>query len=268
MNLRNQMRYKIPEHQLGNVPKRFDIIGDIAVLSIPDELDSYKFDIARYITAIHRNLKTVLNKTTKVDGDNRIANFEILFGDETITIHKEYGFSYRIDVGKVFFNNRLSYERQRVVSRINPHEKVLVPFCGVGPFAIPAAFLGFETVAIEKNPEAFKWLQENARLNHVDNNMTLIQDDVANLSSTLDSYDFDRAIVPTPYNMDYILANISEFVKNDGFIHFYTFKPQSEIPELIEKLRKMGLKVDYYRRCGNVAPGISRWGLDLKKQIE
>ncbi|WP_410808104.1 hypothetical protein [Methanohalobium sp.] len=65
--------------------------------------------------------------------------------------------------------------------------------------------------------------------------------------------------------MDYILANISGFVKNEGFIHFYTFKPQSEIPELIEKLITMGLKVDYYRRCGNVAPGVSRWGLDLKK---
>ncbi|MFP4655494.1 MAG: class I SAM-dependent methyltransferase [Methanohalobium sp.] len=174
MNLRNHISDKVPEHLLGDVPKRFDIIGEIAVLSIPDNLDNYKFDIARYITGIHRNLKTVLNKTTKVDGDKRVANFEILFGNDTITIHREYGFSYRVDVSKVFFNNRLSYERQRVVSKINPHEKVLVPFCGVGPFAIPAAFHSFETVAIEKNPEAFKWLQENARLNKVNNNMILV----------------------------------------------------------------------------------------------
>jgi len=36
--------------------------------------------------------------------------------------------------------------------------------------------------------------------------------------------------------------------------------------ELIEKYRKMGLKVEFYRRTGNVAPGVSRWVFDLIKK--
>ncbi|ADI75048.1 protein of unknown function Met10 [Methanohalobium evestigatum Z-7303] len=265
MNLRNQLENKVPEHLLGNVPKRFDIIGDIAVVSIPYELDTYKFDIARAITAVHRNVKTILNKTNKVDGYKRTSDFKILFGNETITTHREHGFSYKFDVGKVFFNNRLSYERQRLIAKINPYEKILIPFCGVGPFAIPAAFYGFKAVAIEKNPEAFKWLQENVCLNKVKDSITLIQKDVTDISTFLNSYDFDRVIVPTPYGMDNILLYIAEFVKSKGFIHFYTFKPESEIPDFIDSAKTLGLETVYYRRCGNVAPGIIRWGIDFKK---
>ena len=38
-----------------------------------------------------------------------------------------------------------------------------------------------------------------------------------------------------------------------------------EIPELISKYEGMGFEVLFHRRCGNVAPGISRWVFDLKK---
>lgn len=59
---------------------------------------------------------------------------------------------------------------------------------------------------------------------------------------------------------------ISCFIKKGGHIHFYTFKTENQIPELIEKYRKMGgLKVEFYRRTGNVAPGVSRWVFDLIK---
>ena len=76
---------------------------------------------------------------------------------------------------------------------------------------------------------------------------------------------FDRAIVPTPYGMDHFLGEISKLVRKGGYIHFYTFKAESQIPGLIDEYKKMGLEVELYRRTGNVAPGISRWVFDLKK---
>ncbi|HJH31354.1 MAG TPA: hypothetical protein C5S50_04035 [Methanosarcinaceae archaeon] len=50
MNLRNQMSGTVPDSLLHLTPKRFDIIGDVAVISIPPELDDFKL---RYI--IFRN---------------------------------------------------------------------------------------------------------------------------------------------------------------------------------------------------------------------
>ena len=77
--------------------------------------------------------------------------------------------------------------------------------------------------------------------------------------------DFDRVIIPTPYGQDHILDMVSPLIKRGGMIYFYTFKKRLQIGGLIEKFRNMDLDVEYYRRCGNVAPGVSRWVFDLMR---
>jgi tRNA (guanine37-N1)-methyltransferase len=66
--------------------------------------------------------------------------------------------------------------------------------------------------------------------------------------------------------MDHFLYEISGLVEQGGIVHFYTFKKQYQIQELLEEYRDRGFDVVFYRRCGNVAPGVSRWVFDLKKQ--
>ena len=56
-------------------PKRFDIIGDIAVISIPPELDDFKGEIAKTIVSKRGNVRTVLNKVAKLDGEKRVGGF-------------------------------------------------------------------------------------------------------------------------------------------------------------------------------------------------
>ncbi len=75
---------------------------------------------------------------------------------------------------------------------------------------------------------------------------------------------FDRAVVPTPYGRDDILGAISPIVKAGGAIHFYTFKKRHQIEGLIREFEGRVLTVDH-RRCGNVAPGVSRWAFDLRR---
>jgi tRNA (guanine37-N1)-methyltransferase len=48
-------------------------------------------------------------------------------------------------------------------------------------------------------------------------------------------------------------------------IHFYTFKKDAQIPGLIVSFRGKGLETVRWRRCGNVAPGVHRFVLDLVK---
>ena len=70
----------------------------------------------------------------------------------------------------------------RVIDQVEPGEKILVPFCGVGPFAIPAAAKGAHVVAVEQNPDAYFWLEENISLNKVRKNITTIHGDACNIS--------------------------------------------------------------------------------------
>lgn len=54
--------------------------------------------------------------------------------------------------------------------------------------------------------------------------------------------------------------------KKGGALHFYTFKKKHQIEGLIERYVTMGLGVELCRRCGNVAPAVSRWAFDLRKK--
>jgi len=262
MGLKEQLRGIIPDQALFLISDHFEVIGDIAVISIPQELFNYKQQIAQEIISRRKNIYTVLNKVSKVSGDERTAGYEILAGDTTVTLHHEFGFSYRLDVSRVFFNTRLSYERMRVADQAECGERILVPFCGVGPFAIPVAAKGAQVVAIEQNPEAYRWLEENISLNKVRKMITAIHGDACDIR-LLPRQKFDRMIIPAPYGMDGILDLLSPLVEQGGMIHLYTFKTKNEIPPLIEEYAQKGFDLTYYNSCGNVAPGVSRFVFDL-----
>jgi tRNA (guanine37-N1)-methyltransferase len=264
MKLKEQLKGTISEGDLGRVSNRFHVIGDIAIVSIPPELEGHKKDIASSIISRSRNIRKVLNKTSKLEGDRRVASYELLTGEGTVTLHREFGFAYRLDVAKVFFNSRLSYERSRIASKAQPGEAVLIPFCGVGPFVVPLAAKGSIVFALEANPEACRCLAENIRLNGVEDKVVIVKGDAFSASRML-KIQFDRAVIPTPYGMDQILETIAPAVKKGGAVHFYTFKKQYQIDGLIEKYEGMGFLLELFRRCGNVAPGVSRWVFDLVK---
>ena len=266
MGLKDQLRGIIPDPELHYLSDRFDVIGTVAVLCVPPQLSSYKPVIAHAILSRRKNIKTVLNKTSRVEGCNRTAHHEILAGTDTITVHHEYDFAYRLDVGTVFFNPRLGSERRRVTGQVQSGEKLLVPCCGVGPFVVPAAARGAEIVTVEQNPEACRWLAENLKLNRVQNRVTLIQGDAFD-SSLLPADLFDRAIIPTPYGMDAILEVITPRVQRGGMIHFYTLRNRNQADAMIKEFGQKGFEVFTRRRCGNVAPGVSRWVFDLVKGV-
>jgi tRNA (guanine37-N1)-methyltransferase len=219
MCLKGQLDKARPSSAPNQALYPFHVIGDIAIVSIPSEMDDYKKAIAEALILRGRNIKTVLNKISKIKGDGRVALFEILAGDDTVTTHKEFGYFYRLNVAKVFFNTGLGYERRRVASKVRPSEMVLIPFCGIGPFAVPVAFRGAKVVALESSSEACGWLAENARLSGVEEDIIIIKGDAFS-SAQMMKTEFDRAIVPTPYGRDEILEILMPMVKKGGMVHF------------------------------------------------
>ena len=264
MGLKDQLRGIIPDSALCYLSDRFDVIGDIAVISLSPYLFGYEGTIAHAILSRRKNIKTVLNKTSRLDGCNRTACYAIIAGSDTVTVHHEYEFAYQLDVGTVFYNPRLASERKRVTDQVQSGERVLIPFCGVGPFVIPAAAHGADVIAVEKNPEAYRWLAKNVQANGVKDRVTSILGDAFNMS-LLPVHTFDRAIIPTPYGMDTIFDVLAPRVKPGGMIHFTTFKNRNQADFLAGEFTMKGFEVVVQRRCGNVAPSVSRWIFDLVK---
>lgn len=258
-----QQEVAIPDESQAPHQRRFSLIGDVAIISIPSDLEGQKREIGEAIIADHKNVTSVLKKISKLEGERRVASFEVLAGCVTVTRHREFGFVYDLDVARVFFNPRLAYERMRVASKVRDGERAIVPF------AIPAAFAGARVLALEISSEACRWLAANARLNRVEDKIDIVNCDAFTFSGSLKTNGsrakFDRAIVPTPYGRDDILGLISTIVRPGGAIHFYTFKKRHQIDGLIKGFEDEGLLVEFHRRCGNVAPWVSRWVFDLVK---
>ena len=263
MSLKEDLAGIIPPDKL-HLSGYCGVIGDAAVVSLRPELEAYKKDAARAIIAKHKDIRIVLNKTSKACGDRRVPQYEVLEGEDTIVTCKEFGFSYRFDISKVFFNPHLKYERHRIAGIAMPGESILVPFAGAGPSAIPIAAKGCRVAAVEKSGDACHWMKLNAGINGVAGRIDILNADALSLTRMLKA-DFDRLVIPAPYGMDDALDALAPLARAGGAIHFYTFKKKYQIEGLAEKYRAMGLSVEQVRRCGNVAPGVSRWVFDLIK---
>lgn len=262
MTLKRFLEGTVPDSLLHEIPTSYDVIGNIAIVSVPSSCQPYRQDIALAVMAQRRNVKTVLSRLPGREREGRVPRFEILIGTSTVTEHRESGFRYRLDVSRVFFSPRLATERKRVVSSVRPGEEVLVPFCGVGPFVIPVASQGATVTAIENNPEAVRWLKENLALNRVEGRVRVVEADALEVLSGLPPV-YDRVICPAPYGRDDVLPLAASRLKAGGVIHAYTFRNDRQAEELARSFPGDGLEVIFARSCGPVAPGVNRYVFDL-----
>jgi tRNA (guanine37-N1)-methyltransferase len=264
MAWREHISPDLPPGLARRVPSGYELVGDIAIISLPDELRDYDTLIASAILSRHRNVRTVLHRSPIPRGDTRVPGLRVIAGEGTETTCREFGFSYRLDLSRVFYSSRLASERQRIAGLIRPGEEVLVPFAGVGPFVVPVAARGARVTAIENNPASVWYLRENLRINRVAERVSVVFGDFFEVARSL-APGYDRAIVPAPYRKDDALPVVSGLVREGGIIHMYTFGRSAAGHELSGKFGGAGFGVMGIRRCGNVAPGICRYALDLVK---
>jgi tRNA (guanine37-N1)-methyltransferase len=91
MSLHSLLQNKLPPEKFALLPKHFEVIGDIAIINIPHSLDTEKHLIAEALSFQRKDIKTVLRKLNKIEGAARVADFELLLGDRTTTLHRENG---------------------------------------------------------------------------------------------------------------------------------------------------------------------------------
>lgn len=262
MSLKDLLVNRFSEEKLNAVPKHFEVIGDIAIITIPPSLENEKYIIAEALKSHRKDVKVVLRKINKLAGTWRVGDFEMLVGDRTTTLHRENGCIFLLDIARTYFSGKLYFERNRIVNLIKDGENILVLFCGVGPFLIPVAKKKkVNIVGIDNNPYACSLFRENSELNKV--YADIIFGD-AGSAGNLFKKSFDRIIMPTPYGQDHFLTIAGQLLKKESILHFYTFKKDFEINHFKRVLEERGWKIDFYRNCGDVAPRVNRYVFDLQ----
>ena len=86
-NLKELLKNKLSEEE---IPRSFDIVGNIAIFSkLPNELKKQKL-IADALLKLNKSIKTVLLKTKSFSGRYRLPKFKILAGKKTKeTFHRK-----------------------------------------------------------------------------------------------------------------------------------------------------------------------------------
>ena len=98
-------------------------------------------------------------------GAERAPAVELLRGEAGEVVHRENGLVYRLDPSRVMFSGGNREEKARLAGMVRPGERTADLFAGIGYFTLPAARAGSRVHAMEINPVAFNYLEENLAAN-------------------------------------------------------------------------------------------------------
>ncbi|HDD69650.1 MAG TPA: class I SAM-dependent methyltransferase family protein [Candidatus Bathyarchaeota archaeon] len=236
----------LPEHVLSDVYNSYDIVGDIAIIRLTRETLQFGEKIAETIMKIHRNVQTVLAQTSPVHGDFRTRKLEHVAGEnKTVTLHKESGCLFSVDVEKCYFSPRLSFERMRVAKQVRDGEVIVNMFAGVGCFSIVIAknSNAEKIYSIDINPAAVEYMKENVRLNRVYGRVIPILGDAKEIILQRLSGKAERVLMPLPEKAyEYLPYAISAFKNQRGVVHYYNFEHAKKGEDPVEKVKLKVIK--------------------------
>lgn len=266
---------KLSPEELNEVISGFDIIGDIAILKIPDKILSKKYLIAKTLLDNVKSIRCVFRQVSPVSGEYRLMELEHLAGeDRTFTEYRESGCRFYVDITKVYFSPRLSGERLRIANLVKDNEVIVNMFAGIGTFSIIIAKKCRTTKhhAIDINPDAYQLILKNAFLNKVEDRVTAYLGDAGRIIEYQLSGCADRILMPYPeVAIEYFPFALKALKDDGGIIHMYLHVKSKPIKENVDEvLQKLDLGEKFFLEEANgrvvreVGPRIDQIVLDIK----
>ena len=215
------------------------IIGDIALLKFKENIsEEEKIKIAKSIKEKMPRIKTIC-ELKRIEGEFRNPIAKVLIGNDTITIHKEHGILYKLDVLNIMFSKGNLYERKRIINAIKENETIVDMFAGIGYFSLGIAKYSKARIvyAIEKNPVAYNFLKENITLNKLENKIIAILGDCREIARKKELQGIaNRVIMGYLKNTEDFLSSAFLFLKDQGIIHFHNTYKKEELWNLPIKI--------------------------------
>jgi len=260
--------------------KSVDIVGDIAIIKVPDVLLNKSKAIAEAILKEMHNIRAVFRQVSPAQSITRVRGLEWLAGENrTETYHREHGCTFKVDIAKVYFSPRLLYERERIAKLVGRScekrfESVLNMFAGVGCFSIVMAKKAENVIvySVDINQYAFDYMVENVKLNKLEGKVVPILGDSKRVALSM-ANKFTRVLMPLPELAYEYLSYAISALRESGWIHYYDHVYASKSLEALkraeekvaEKLQELGVAymIDSKRVVRSVGSKISQVVLDI-----
>ena len=267
------MRYReFLEKSLGNelpLPKGYHVVGHVALLTLSIKDCDLVREIGRLTLDYDSRLKSVITRSGPTTGITRKPEYVLIAGEsDTLTTHVENGVMFRIDPLRLTFSGGNRRERIRLPERVKNHENVVDMFSCVGQFGLHIAVrTKANVVAIEINPEAFGFLEENIILNNVQDRMKAVFGDCRDVHPLNSA---DRVIMGFLHDtIKFLPAALETISPRGGWIHLHTSIPRSEVQDLCNTISTICLEYGYQsqivpRVIKNYSPGIMHYVFDIR----
>lgn len=226
-------KLQIPNELKNSLPYKWELIGKVLILKIPNELEYYEEKLAKVYAEILK-AEAVVKEIGRIEGEFRTPNIKIIFGKETETIHKENNIKFKLDVAKIMFSSGNIDERIKMAKLNCKDETIVDMFAGIGYFSLPLAVYcnPKKIISCEINPIAYKYLKENIKLNKVSNIIPFFGD-----NRNCEEGIADRVIMGYFSNEEF-LEKAFRILREKGIIHYHAkcSKPFANVFRKIEKV--------------------------------
>jgi len=274
------LREVLEEDKVALAVRGFDIVGDIAIIRVPEPLEKERFLLGQALLRSLPHVKTVLRQVGSVEGDFRTRELEWLSGEHrTDTIHREHGCIFEVDLAKTYFSPRLLYERDRIAQlcSFSSQERVLNMFSGVGCFSIMIAkrSLKAHVYSVDLNPQAIRYHVRNVKLNKVRGRITVVFADARQVTESLFRGRMHRVLMPLPEKAyAYLESALAAIGPDGGTIHYYDFvhayKNEDPVEKIVSKVveklnaQSRDFSVQHGRVVRTIGPNWYQVALDIK----
>lgn len=178
-NLKRKLEGIISEEESSLLPRGFQTVGSAIIIKLNLKLLKSKNIIGEKCLELLPSIKSVYLNLGIIKGQFRTPEkIEFLAGeDNPIVEHKEHNVIYRFDITKIMFSKGNLNERKLLTTFVRENEIIVDMFAGIGYFSLPIAIHAKpkKIFSIELNPDSYKFLQENIKLNHVKDIIVPIQ---------------------------------------------------------------------------------------------
>ncbi len=223
--LKEVLQERLDRTELEKLSSSFDIIGTIAIIKIPESLTSKRKLIADALIEEIRPVKSVFCQVSAIEGDYRLRKLELISGENSpITVYKEHGCTFKVDVINTYFSPRLSTERLRIAKLTEPNEVIVNMFGGVGTFSIIISRYNnsAKVYSIDSNPIAIDMCRQNIEINKLTGNVfPVLGDAEQEIHKGLKGI-AKRVLMPLPEKAkDFVDAAVSSLENGSGTIHYF-----------------------------------------------
>ncbi|MBI4095328.1 MAG: class I SAM-dependent methyltransferase family protein [DPANN group archaeon] len=253
----------LPAEEVNLLPASYQQLGEICFLKLNTKLHKHKKIIGKAVLELHPQFKAVCLKKN-ISGEFRKPEVEAIAGSlPNDILIKENNCVFRFNPKEIMYSQGNHQEKKRLIADVKGNEIIVDMFAGIGYFSIPIAKTHRDAVvyAIEKNAGAFRYLEENIRLNYLPNVIPVFGD-CGKAGPKIPKA--DRVVMGLIPSCKNFISAAARIAKPDAIIHYHGLAKEKKEYALLNDFKDFKVRLLKTTIIKGYKPHVNHVVLDIK----